>query len=204
MLLSKPGAFSRHTRQWGKWVWIMAIAGSALSLGVWAKKVAVSRASVVGAAIIAGGVAGWVGLVGHHGGTAVYAFGTGTPRPLAAADLEVDDANARSFTDPRAAFFTNKVYPVLRQNCMACHGPGASASSGLDLTSMQSMLTGGSRGPAIVPGNAQGSLLYQASAWTHDELRMPLSLDRLSDDDLAVLREWINAGAVWTDPNESR
>src|SRR5262245_60875294 len=60
---------------------------------------------------------------------------------------------------------------IIERNCFACHG--APTMSGLDLRQRETMLTGGKRGPAIVPGNAEGSLLYQAVAGT-GELKMPL------------------------------
>src|SRR5260370_36633154 len=50
---------------------------------------------------------------------------------------------------------------VLEQRCWGCHGPNL-AQSGLRLDSREAALKGGSRGPAIIAGNAAQSRLAQA------------------------------------------
>jgi len=47
---------------------------------------------------------------------------------------------------------------ILRDNCLACHSKAASMS-GLDLSTRESALKGGQRGPAILPGRAADSRL---------------------------------------------
>ena len=59
--------------------------------------------------------------------------------------------------------FADHVSPVLRENCVSCHR-GSRARNGLDLRSVKSILKGGSAGPAVVPGDSSGSLLYQVIA----------------------------------------
>src|SRR6185369_4177764 len=49
---------------------------------------------------------------------------------------------------------------VLDTKCGACHGEAR--MSGLDLREPESILKGGKRGPAVVPGDADASLLYKA------------------------------------------
>ena len=56
-----------------------------------------------------------------------------------------------------------EVLPILRQKCFQCHSE-ALQMSGLDLRTRESMLKGGDKGPAIVPGNAEGSRLYRRVA----------------------------------------
>ena len=87
-----------------------------------------------------------------------------------------------------------KARAILETNCISCHGE--SQMSGLDLRQREAALKGGGRGPALVPGNAQASLLYQAVVQT-GELKMPMGKPRLPQDDLDTLREWINEGAPW-------
>ena len=59
---------------------------------------------------------------------------------------------------------------ILEQNCLACHG--SAQMSGLDLRERGTLLKGGTRGPAVAPGNAAESLLYQVAAHV-GELVMP-------------------------------
>ncbi|MEJ7616693.1 MAG: PSD1 and planctomycete cytochrome C domain-containing protein [Pyrinomonadaceae bacterium] len=97
-------------------------------------------------------------------------------------------------------FFETRVRPVLANNCYSCHA--ASASGGLKLDARRSVLEGGSRGPAIVPGKPEDSLLMQAVAHTHDSLRMPLGGAKLKDEEIAALAKWIKDGAFWPETNE--
>jgi len=52
------------------------------------------------------------------------------------------------------------------------------------------------RGPAVIPGKAEKSLLYQAVSHT-GELKMPPGKERLPQSELAILRDWINLEAGW-------
>ncbi|MFN7937098.1 MAG: PSD1 and planctomycete cytochrome C domain-containing protein [Bryobacteraceae bacterium] len=83
---------------------------------------------------------------------------------------------------------------VLEVNCASCHG--TAKMGGLDLRDRASLLRGGSRGPAVKPGDAAGSLLYQA-VQRKGAVQMPPGKKGLSDGEIAVLREWIDGGAKW-------
>jgi len=86
---------------------------------------------------------------------------------------------------------------VLDANCNACHG--ATAMSGLDLRTREAALKGGSRGPAVVPGNPSASLIYQA-VLRQGDLKMPPGKQALSAADAATLKSWIEGGAAFTAP----
>src|SRR5258707_6214590 len=86
---------------------------------------------------------------------------------------------------------------VLDAKCMACHGDAR--MSDLDLREPASILKGGKRGPAVVPGNAEASLLYKAVR-REGELQMPPGKTPLSTTEIGALRDWIKAGARW-EPN---
>ena len=64
----------------------------------------------------------------------------------------------------------------------------------LDLRESSTTLKGGERGPAIVPGKADESLLYKAVK-RDGELQMPPGKTALTAAEVATLRDWINAGA---------
>jgi len=83
---------------------------------------------------------------------------------------------------------------VFQEKCIACHGDAR--MSDLDLRDRATILKGGKRGPAVVPGNADASLLYKAVR-REGELRMPPGKTALPAPDVNVLRDWINAGARW-------
>jgi len=91
-------------------------------------------------------------------------------------------------------FFELRVRPVLAKNCYTCHTE--SQMGGLRLDSRERVVKGGKSGPAILPGDAEHSLLIQAVSQTHDTLKMPPG-GKLADDEIANLKAWVNAGAVW-------
>src|SRR5438132_5686120 len=80
---------------------------------------------------------------------------------------------------------------------MSCHGPTQQFSS-LRVDSRQALLKGGSRGPAIVPGDASLSLL--AKAVPHEGLKMPVG-GKLAAEEIAAIEKWINLGAPWPADN---
>ncbi|MCJ7513898.1 MAG: cytochrome b/b6 domain-containing protein [Anaerolineales bacterium] len=85
-----------------------------------------------------------------------------------------------------AATWAGGLGDLLGQRCGACHG--ATALSGLSLSSYASALQGGTRGPAIVPGDPNASVLVQIqSAGSH--------AGQLTTEDLAVIIAWIQSGA---------
>jgi mono/diheme cytochrome c family protein len=93
--------------------------------------------------------------------------------------------------------FRRHVYPLLRAKCLGCHGDGEELEGELDLRSREATLRGGKSGPAMVPGNPLGSLIYQ-SVRRGDERKMPpKDRDPLTPDEIRALRTWIEAGAPW-------
>ena len=77
------------------------------------------------------------------------------------------------------------------QKCQVCHR-GVGAMAGLDLSSREGVLLGGSSGPALEPGESGQSLLYEKVR----SGEMPPS-DPLSKAEVDVVRRWIDQGAVW-------
>lgn len=92
-----------------------------------------------------------------------------------------------------------KAYDVLQKNCFTCHG--ALKVGGLDLRTRDSIATGGARGAAIVPSDPERSLLYRFAS--HEaEPTMPPG-QKLSDDDIDLLRRWILEGASFEGVEEA-
>lgn len=106
-------------------------------------------------------------------------------------------ASARAGEDA-GTFFETKVRPVLATACVKCHGPDK-ASGGLRLDSRAALVEGGDSGPAIVPGDAEGSLLVQAVRHADDALKMPPK-ESLPAGVVADLAAWVDSGAFWPAP----
>jgi hypothetical protein len=103
---------------------------------------------------------------------------------------------AQAADPPSAAdieFFEAKIRPVLTKNCYGCHGGDLkSPMAGLFLDSRGGILTGGKSGPAIVPGNADASLLIRAVRYQGP--KMPPS-GPLPEAVVADLVKWVGMGA---------
>jgi hypothetical protein len=91
--------------------------------------------------------------------------------------------------------FSKDIQPTLEQNCLNCHGSSVQ-SSRLNLSTLEGALTGGARGSAIVPGRAEDSRLYRMVAGL-DKPAMPLGGKKLTDGQIAAIKNWIDQGAHW-------
>jgi hypothetical protein len=93
--------------------------------------------------------------------------------------------------------------PILKQKCFQCHGD-ALQMSGLDLRSRESMLKGGEKGPALVPGNAEASRLYRRVAGLEQPVMPMAPLPSLTAQEVAVLKSWIDQGAKWSERGNAK
>jgi hypothetical protein len=89
--------------------------------------------------------------------------------------------------------FSTRVLPILaRHGCTGCHG----GTSGLTVGTVSGLLSGGNHGPAVVPGNADTSLIIKKLSPTPPfGDRMPQGGPYLPDTTIQVIRTWINEGA---------
>ena len=84
--------------------------------------------------------------------------------------------------------------PAALAKCQQCHGDTVQMSH-LSLISRETMLKGGDHGAALVPGNAEDSLIYKRITG-QIKPAMPLApLPGLTNEAIAAIRDWINAGA---------
>ncbi|MFN4259267.1 MAG: DUF1592 domain-containing protein [Gemmataceae bacterium] len=110
-----------------------------------------------------------------------------------------DETPARPAAAPGAALaaarhFDSHIAPLLARHCWECHG--AKVRKGrLDLSRKETALAGGKSGKAIVPANRAESLLWQ---YVETNEMPPKERPPLSDREKQLLREWIDAGAIWS------
>jgi len=113
-----------------------------------------------------------------------------------------DAAEAEAGRLPPAATrpvdFAKDIEPIFANNCYSCHGPKKQESA-LRLSVKADALKGGDEygAKAIVPGKSSESVLVQAVAHTHSDLKMPKKGERLTAEQVGLLRAWIDQGAVW-------
>ena len=101
---------------------------------------------------------------------------------------------------PAKVDFGQDIAPILAARCLMCHGSQVQMS-GLRLDRRADALKGGESGvSAITPGASEESRLIRYVAGLDPEIVMPPTGERLSEDQVALLRAWIDAGAIWEDP----
>jgi hypothetical protein len=105
-----------------------------------------------------------------------------------------DEDNPATPPVTTAKSFSKDVLPIFSANgCVGCHGTRAN----LRVDSVSTLLRGGLHGPAIIAGNADSSnLVRKLSATPPFGARMPLNKTPLSDSAIAVIKTWINEGAL--------
>ena len=99
---------------------------------------------------------------------------------------------------PPSVDFARDIQPILQTHCYECHGP-KKTKAGLRLDRRATAMKGGETGPAIVPGKSDQSLIVRRLLGLDDEDRMPKDEDPLPDAQIALIRTWIDQGAVWRD-----
>ncbi|MFC5455927.1 c-type cytochrome domain-containing protein [Prosthecobacter fluviatilis] len=98
----------------------------------------------------------------------------------------------------REHYFLTQVKPVLQQHCLKCHN-GSLPPPALNLTSRASAFRRSAGGREyILPGDPDCSLLISAvqRGGTHPKM-MPRTEVSLTEDQIGMLREWIEDGAYW-------
>jgi hypothetical protein len=95
--------------------------------------------------------------------------------------------------------FKRDVQPIFEQRCYECHGE-KKQKSGIRLDRKSAVFKGGDSGkPGVVPGkSAESPLLQRVTSQDPDEM-MPPKGEKLTDAQVALLRQWIDQGAVWPD-----
>ncbi len=98
---------------------------------------------------------------------------------------------------PGQVHFFRDVKPILEAKCYSCH-QGSTVKGGLRLDTRAAALLGGRvDGPALVPGQPDDSPIYQRITSAYEDEVMPAKGDRLSEAEVATLRQWIADGAPW-------
>src|SRR6267378_1196261 len=101
-------------------------------------------------------------------------------------------AGALPAQTPTKVDFARDVLPILRQNCIGCHGPAKQMNSyRLDRRSVALRTLG-----PVSPGNSGSSRLYLRLISNEFGSPMPPT-GSLKPAEIAVIKEWIDEGALW-------
>ena len=95
--------------------------------------------------------------------------------------------------------FEKQIQPIFQKRCTACHGEGQQMA-GLRLDDAEGVRKGGSAGAIVIPGKAAESKLYQRVASSKKGFAMPPIGEPLSAAEVAVIRDWVDAGGKLPPP----
>jgi hypothetical protein len=102
-------------------------------------------------------------------------------------------------SQPRVSF-QQDVYPILGNNCLACHTPPQGKGylkTRLNMQSYETLMQGTVYGPVIMPGDSRHSILNMLVEGRVDaSMRMPHGRDEpLTQREIEALRLWVEQGA---------
>jgi mono/diheme cytochrome c family protein len=101
--------------------------------------------------------------------------------------------------DPAKVDFARDVQPIFVKRCYECHGPDKQ-KSGLRLDRKPDAAHGGkSEKPFWVAGKSAESQIIDRVTTANADDQMPPKGERLTAEQVRVLRAWIDEGAVWPD-----
>ena len=105
----------------------------------------------------------------------------------------------------RIDFFEKKIRPVLAERCYQCHSAEAARTGTLmgklQLDTREGVRQGGSRGPAVVPGQPDQSVLIEALKYANRNLQMPPG-GKLPDSVINDFVQWVALGG--SDPRDAK
>lgn len=114
---------------------------------------------------------------------------------LFAAPLDAQEKAATPEKKPEEKLtYVDHILPIFRARCGACHN-ASDRRGGLILDQYGAMLEGGSSGSVIEPGDGEISYLWMLV--NHEDTpKMPPNADKLPESELAMIRKWIDLGAL--------
>ncbi|MDX1944204.1 MAG: c-type cytochrome domain-containing protein [Pirellulaceae bacterium] len=106
---------------------------------------------------------------------------------------------APAFAEPSS--FKRDVAPLLINNCLACHGPKKAEGGYRIDTFERAIAAGDSTQPGFIAKQLEGSEAFRRIVSAEKTERMPLDGDPLPPDQVAMIKKWIEEGAVFDGPD---
>ncbi|MBC7855159.1 MAG: hypothetical protein IAF94_17140, partial [Pirellulaceae bacterium] len=97
--------------------------------------------------------------------------------------------------------FKKDIAPVLLNNCLACHGPKKAEGAYRIDTYERAIAPGESATAAFLAKMVDGSEGFRRITSGDVKERMPLDGDPLSAETIALIKKWIEEGAVFDGPD---
>ena len=96
---------------------------------------------------------------------------------------------ALTVNTPNKVEYNESIQPILTAHCLQCHS-GKNKAAGLDLSNAKNVLSA----RILIAGQADKSLLLDRILGKRGMPRMPMGFGPLNDQDVQLIRDWINQG----------
>jgi len=97
--------------------------------------------------------------------------------------------------------FQRDVAPIFDQHCSQCHG-STKQTADLRLDLRAAILKGSSSGPILEVGHSGKSRLIEVVSGQDPDYQMPPEGEKLSENQIGILRRWIDQGALGPDDSK--
>ena len=98
---------------------------------------------------------------------------------------------------PEEISYNRDIRPIVNAKCIACHG-GVKQSGGFSLLFEEEAKRPSESGKlAIIPGDSKNSEMIKRLSHSDPDVRMPLDGEPLSEEEIQLIADWIDQGAVW-------
>ena len=94
--------------------------------------------------------------------------------------------------------FNHDVVPLLKKHCTECHA-GDKKKGGFSMNTRASLLEGSENGVMLVPGQIEKSKILEFIVSQDPDTRMPPKGPGLTPAEVALLKNWVKEGALWTE-----
>ena len=199
-LLSLAGGYDDTLLAWHKWL------GTATAVAAVVAAVFFQRGKILAYHVSLFITVSLLLAAGHFGGSLTHGsdyltrYAPSPLKKLLGLSLATQNSPAISNADSwQRPVFAGVIEPVLAKKCISCHG-AQKAKGGLRLDTYEVVQKGGKDGLVIVPGKAASSLLMQRVLLPvrEDDHMPPDGKPPLTADEVALLKWWIDAGALAT------
>ncbi|MDG2124245.1 MAG: hypothetical protein P8J87_11130 [Verrucomicrobiales bacterium] len=200
LMLSKTGGYNEVILERHLWAGTAVAVGTFLTLTL---KLALDAGGgkrlQVGYGIILVMTVGTLKLASHLGGTLTHGEGFLTkamPNELRGVlGMEVEEEKPQVASVEELEVFSGVISPLFESKCTECHGETKQKGE-YRMDTFESIVAGGDTGAGVVPGDLDGSeLWYRIVTDDEDDVMPPEGEKALSEDEIAVVRWWIEKGA---------
>src|SRR5439155_1653910 len=118
---------------------------------------------------------------------------------FACSDASAAEVDVSKLPPPasRNVDFVKDIQPILARSCYECHGEQKQEAL-LRWDAKEIALKGSEHGPVIVPGkSAQSVMIHLVTGLKGEDKLMPQKGERLTAEQIGLLRAWIDQGADW-------